>query len=136
MVGLGHVDWPYQKSVRGMGRGAFQIGACTAAPPGITRPEARRAQARARNFIDRAVNVLDLSAVPRALRPDVGVETVMHIKEIIDRVPLPPIESVPQPREVAELRAGLDAGERVVVEGAFFLESEVEKAGFEAGHAH
>jgi len=32
--------------------------------------------------------------------------------------------------------AGLKAGDRVVVEGAFFLQSEVEKGSFEAGHAH
>jgi cobalt-zinc-cadmium efflux system membrane fusion protein len=32
--------------------------------------------------------------------------------------------------------AGLEAGDRVAVEGAFFLQSEVEKGSFEAGHAH
>ena len=32
--------------------------------------------------------------------------------------------------------AGLVAGERIAVAGAFFLQSEVEKGGFEAGHAH
>jgi MscS family membrane protein len=74
-------------------------------PPGMSREEARRAEDRANNYIDRAVSVLDLSGVPRALRADVGVETVLLIKEVIDRVPLPPIDSVPDQRNVADLRA-------------------------------
>lgn len=35
-----------------------------------------------------------------------------------------------------EVIAGLDEGERVVTDGAFLLKSELEKAGFEAGHGH
>jgi cobalt-zinc-cadmium efflux system membrane fusion protein len=38
--------------------------------------------------------------------------------------------------EQVEIAWGLDPGERVVVEGSFLLKSELEKAGFEAGHAH
>ena len=38
--------------------------------------------------------------------------------------------------EQVEIVWGLDPGERVVVEGSFLLKSELEKAGFEAGHAH
>ncbi len=34
------------------------------------------------------------------------------------------------------VKTGLEAGQTVVVAGAFFLQSEVEKGGFEAGHAH
>ncbi len=32
--------------------------------------------------------------------------------------------------------SGLEEGQNIVVDGAFFLQSEIEKAGFEAGHAH
>lgn len=35
-----------------------------------------------------------------------------------------------------EVIAGLNEGERVVTDGAFLLKSEIEKAGFEAGHGH
>lgn len=50
-----------------------------------------------------------------------------------------------EPREVVvgsragdrvEIAWGLDEGESVVTSGAFLLKSEIEKAGFEAGHAH
>jgi cobalt-zinc-cadmium efflux system membrane fusion protein len=35
-----------------------------------------------------------------------------------------------------EILAGLSAGDRFVSRGGFALKSELEKAGFEAGHAH
>ena len=35
-----------------------------------------------------------------------------------------------------EILSGLQAGEKVVTSGSFILKSELEKAGFEAGHAH
>jgi len=39
-------------------------------------------------------------------------------------------------REKLEIVFGLDEGEKLVTSGAFLLKSEIEKAGFEAGHAH
>lgn len=46
-------------------------------------------------LLKRAVGSLDLSQVPRATRPFIGVEAAVQIKEVLDRVPLPPLESIP-----------------------------------------
>jgi len=70
-------------------------------PPTITDNEAREIRARALNLIRHAVDTLDLSKVPRALREDVGFESVLQMKEIFDRMLLPSIESVPD-REMVE----------------------------------
>ncbi len=53
---------------------------------------------------------LDLSLVPVAMRVDVGTETVLMLKEIFDRAPLPALQSIPGPRQVDQLR---DQGEIV-----------------------
>ncbi len=73
-------------------------------PPSLTRAQAVELDRRAGILMDRAVATLDLSAVSDALREDVGVETAMLLKEILDRAPLPPIESVPGARTVTLLR--------------------------------
>jgi len=48
----------------------------------------------------RAVRTLDLSEVPRAFAEGVGVEVVLLLKEVIDRVGLPPYASIPDADEV------------------------------------
>jgi MscS family membrane protein len=72
--------------------------------------QAREMEAEARSMIDRAVATLDLSRVPVAMRADVGTETVLMLKEIFDRAPLPALQSIPGPRQVERLR---DQGESV-----------------------
>jgi MscS family membrane protein len=66
-----------------------------ASPPTLTGDEAREIEIMARNLMLRAVAALDLSQVPNAIRYDVGIESALQLKEIFDRMLLPPIESVP-----------------------------------------
>ena len=69
--------------------------ALKASPPRITRDEAREAETFAMNLLRRAMDTLDLSRIPAPIRDDVGKESVLQLKEIIDRLALPLIESVP-----------------------------------------
>ena len=48
----------------------------------------------------RAVRCLDLSEIAPEFRPDVGLETAVQLKEIIDRVGLPPFEEIPGVEEL------------------------------------
>lgn len=43
----------------------------------------------------RSARTLDLSQVPPSSRGDVGLESAMMLKEILDRLPLPPMEEIP-----------------------------------------
>lgn len=75
-------------------------------PPTITRDEAREIEAMAHQFLQRAINTLDLSHVPRALHEDVGLEAVIQLKEVLDRLRLPPIDAIPSASVVADARQG------------------------------
>ncbi len=77
-----------------------------ATPPEITREEARAIESRASGLLQRAANTLDLSMVPEALREDFSLETVLKLKEIIDRMHPPPIDTVPNEQMVAAARGG------------------------------
>ncbi|MBK5939228.1 mechanosensitive ion channel protein MscS, partial [Halochromatium roseum] len=48
----------------------------------------------------RAVRTLDLSEVPRAFAEGVGAEVALLLKEVIDRVGLPPYASIPDAEQV------------------------------------
>ncbi len=74
--------------------------ALTASPPEIALKEAREANRRAGSLLRRAGSTLDLSRVPQAQRDDVAVEASLMLKEVLDRLVLPPIESVPDTAEV------------------------------------
>jgi MscS family membrane protein len=79
---------------------AFEIvmeteAALIADPPTIARKEAREKEVAAKNLMERAIATLDLSGVPEALRDDVGMERALQLKEIFDRMNLPPIDAVP-----------------------------------------
>ncbi len=45
--------------------------------------------------LERAVSCLDLSQTPPELREDVGVESALMLKEVLDRLALPPLDEVP-----------------------------------------
>ncbi len=77
-------------------------------PPGMTLREAREVEVAATNHLDRAVQTLDLSQVSRVLRRDVGAETALKLKEIFDRLILPPLDTVPNARMVQDDRDGAD----------------------------
>ena len=76
----------------------------TAVPPTMTRREAREADTAAVELLRRAVNTLDLSQVPEVLKEDIGNETALQLKEIFDRMWLPPMDAVPDARMVADER--------------------------------
>ncbi|MCB1855582.1 MAG: mechanosensitive ion channel [Halieaceae bacterium] len=73
-------------------------------PPAMTQSEALKIEAQAQSLLQRAVMTLDLGQVPNALREDVGIETVLALKEIFDRRQLPPLDSIPDAKDVAEAR--------------------------------
>jgi MscS family membrane protein len=78
--------------------------ALRAARPTLTKEEAREIEVTASNLMQRAVRTLDLSEVPQALREDIGVESALQLKEIFDRMQLPPVDTVPDPEMVAAAR--------------------------------
>ncbi len=80
--------------------------ALTATPPEITVEEAREAEVRAGSLLRRAASALDVSKVPAVQRQDEAIEAAMMLKEILDRLRLPPIETVPdlEAVEAAETR--------------------------------
>ena len=69
--------------------------ALRASPPRKTRDEAREAEKFAMNLLNRAMDTLDLSRTSASIRDDVGIESVLQLKEILDRLVLPLIERVP-----------------------------------------
>jgi MscS family membrane protein len=73
-------------------------------PPAMTKEEARKAEKTAMNYLQRASDTLDLSQVPKALREDIGIETVLLLKEVFDRMLLPPLDAVPNAHMIAETR--------------------------------
>jgi MscS family membrane protein len=78
--------------------------ALRATPPAMTDAEALEIEAKADTLLDRAADTLDLSQVPRGLRAYLGVESVLELKEILDRLPLPPLDSVPDAEQVEARR--------------------------------
>ncbi len=81
----------------------------SATPPTMTRGEAREIEQTANGFLRRAAGALDLSTVPAAIRTDTAVEVVLQIKEILDRTPLPSLQSIPDLRMVSSLRESRSA---------------------------
>src|SRR6516225_12059189 len=55
----------------------------------------RRSQFEALSLAPKAIKVLDLSDVPPVLRDTVGPERALQLKEILDRIEIPPFESIP-----------------------------------------
>lgn len=78
--------------------------ALRATPPTMTIGEALEIEKTAANFLRRATGTLDLSQVPKALRQDVSIEAVLQLKETLDRMLLPPIDSIPNTQMVAAAR--------------------------------
>ena len=58
-------------------------------------PEEKQKAYQAEEALERAIKTLDLSDVPPAQLEDVGVESALLLKEILDRIPLPPEERIP-----------------------------------------
>ncbi len=73
---------------------------------GLADTDLRASEAAAREWLDRAVATLDLSGVPQVMREDVGVEVALRLKEVLDRLALPPFDAVPDAEAVAAARRG------------------------------
>lgn len=71
----------------------------------MTEAEILEAQESAQDLFERATATLDLRNIPEEHRKDVGIESVLLLKEIIDRMPLPPADFVPDSVMVAEQRS-------------------------------
>ncbi|WP_296897535.1 mechanosensitive ion channel domain-containing protein [Thiohalocapsa sp.] len=81
--------------------------ALSAEPPTMSKAEARVLERRAARLLQRAVNALDLRRVPAALREEAGEEAALMLKEVLDRMILPPLDAVPDERAVAAARDGV-----------------------------
>ena len=64
--------------------------------PGLFKSDAVLEQeALALVYLNRAVGSANLSEIPPATRRFVAMEAILQLKEVLDRVPLPPIETIP-----------------------------------------
>ncbi len=61
-----------------------------------------RSEAERRAVASRALRCLDLSDVPESVRTHIGREGVVYIKEVLDRIDLPPVESWPDAEQVSD----------------------------------
>lgn len=52
----------------------------------------------------KAMNCLDLSEIGRAQREEVGIEAVLLLKEILDRIPTPPIDQIPDRDKIKKMK--------------------------------
>lgn len=94
---LDHVNQAYELA-------SDATSALLATPPTTTREEALAAEAAGMNLLQRASDTLDLSQIPEALRLGVGIEATLLLKEILDRMLLPPLDAVPSIQMVEESR--------------------------------
>ncbi|MBU1138660.1 MAG: mechanosensitive ion channel family protein [Proteobacteria bacterium] len=53
-----------------------------------------------RESLERAVRCFDLSRIAPTIAKDVGLESVLRLREVLDRIPLPDLEDVPDKNEV------------------------------------
>lgn len=88
---------------------------------------------RASVIVDAKEGVLSIPA--SAVRRQ-GGETIVFVDEGGGRFERRDIEIGVQTGDRIEVRKGVRPGQRVVSAGSFILKSELEKEGFEAGHAH
>jgi len=76
-------------------------------PPTMTIEEALEIETKADILLRRAGRTLDLSQVPGALRQDTAIESVLHLKEVFDRMGYPLPEAIPDGQMVAAARDGV-----------------------------
>lgn len=73
-------------------------------PPTMTREQAREAETAATQLLQRASETLDFSHIPEALRASVTIETTLQLKEIFDRMFLPPLDATPTLQMIEAMR--------------------------------
>lgn len=75
--------------------------------PGVFTPAAIKQMGEtAELYFKRAVNCLDLSEVSESLKLQWGYEGVLLLKEILDRIELPPIDGIPDARDLSAKEVG------------------------------
>ena len=79
--------------------------AMQSSPSTLTPDEVAEAEAAAKELLHRAILALDLSNIPEALRKDIGIETALQLKEIFDRMRLPPFYSVPDMQRISDIKS-------------------------------
>jgi len=84
----------------------------------------REAEARAQALLDRAVRTLNLRQIPPALSKKIGLERALLLKEVLDRIPLPPSEDIPD-RAAMTGGAGETPGTERDGEGGLTAQAEV-----------
>jgi MscS family membrane protein len=57
----------------------------------------------AKILFERSVSCLDLSEIPQTLRENTGYEGALKLKEIFDRIELPPFEQIPDLEQIEEM---------------------------------
>ena len=71
--------------------------------PGIlTSPEVEELAQNSKALFERAILCLNLSDVPSARRLNVGYESALKLKEILDRIDLPSFDQIPDAETIAE----------------------------------
>jgi len=78
--------------------------ALRAVPPEMTREEARETESAATRLLERASDTLDLHEIPPALRHDLSIQAVLQLKEVFDRMLLPPLDAIPNATKVEAAR--------------------------------
>ena len=71
-------------------------------PGFITSKAAEKMANKATVLFERAIWCLNLSQVPRARMKNVGYETTLKLKEILDRIELPPFDQIPNAEATAK----------------------------------
>ena len=69
--------------------------ALSARPPRMSKEEALDVERSAEILLRRSASVLDLSDIPEAHREHAGLELALALKEVLDRVGIPPWDAVP-----------------------------------------
>jgi MscS family membrane protein len=66
-----------------------------AAPDLFPPDSAREVEERTRELLEHAARTLDLGEIAPALRAKVGLEKALLLREVLDRIPLPPVDAIP-----------------------------------------
>jgi len=78
--------------------------ALLADPPTMTGEEALEAETNAEILLRQASETLDLRQIPEALRQGVAIEAALLLKEVLDRMLLPPIDATPSSQMIEAVR--------------------------------
>ena len=82
--------------------------------PGLfTSQSVRDMVRRADELFMRGVYILNLSGVPKALKEELGDERALELKEILDRIELPPFDAIPDAEAIEKAREQEEKAELV-----------------------